>query len=112
MVNQATMDSIAGMAAILQRVGCVSEFDARPIDDHVLAAIVTAAAWAPSAANAQPWEIVAIRSAEQKTRIGATLLDSHLRPQVGGDSRRSWVNEAPLLLVVCLDRTRAKARYR
>ncbi len=31
MGNQATMDSIEGMAATLQRVGCVSEFDARPI---------------------------------------------------------------------------------
>ncbi len=45
-------------------------------------------------------------------RIGATLLDSLLRPQVGGDSPAQLGDRAPLLLVVCLDRTRAKARYR
>ena len=94
----------------LQRVGCISEFDEHPIDDETLAVIVSAAAWAPSAANLQPWEILAIRSEEQKAKIGAILLDSHLRPQVGGELRRSWVADAPLLLVVCLDQTRAKVR--
>jgi nitroreductase len=98
------------LAAFLARVGCVSEFDGRPIADDVAAAIVAAASCAPSAGNAQPWEIVAIRAPEQKTRIGATLLDSLLRPQAGGAARRSWVSDAPLLLVVCLDQTRAKAR--
>jgi nitroreductase len=98
-------------AALLQRIGCVSEFDDRPIEDDVLASIVAAAAWAPSAANAQPWEIIAVRSREQKLRIASILLDSHLRPQVGGDSRRSWLIDAPQLLVLCLDRTRAMARF-
>jgi nitroreductase len=95
----------------LQRVGCVSEYDGRPIDDEALATIVSAAAWAPSAANVQPWEIVAIRSEEGRAATGDCLLDSHLRPNVGGDARRSWVCSAPLLLVVCLDRSRAKTRY-
>ncbi len=99
------------IAEQLQRVGCVSEYDERPIEDEVVAAIGRAAAWAPSAANIQPWEIVAIRSEEVKAQIGECLLDSHLRPNVGGDARRSWVCTAPLLLVVCLDRTRAKTRY-
>ena len=98
------------LADALQRVGCISEFDDREIEDDLLHAIVAAAAWAPSAANAQPWEIVAVRSPEQKLEIGAILLDSHLRPQVGGEQRRSWVVDAPLLLVVCLDETRAKVR--
>jgi nitroreductase len=95
----------------LQRIGCISEYDEQPVDDEALAAIVSAAAWAPSAANVQPWEMVAVRSDEVKARIGGCLLGSHLRPHVGGDARRSWVCSAPLLLVVCLDRTRAKTRY-
>ncbi|MGE5603340.1 MAG: nitroreductase family protein [Nitrososphaerales archaeon] len=101
----------ATIAEVLQRVGCVSEYDDQPIEDDVLAAIVRAAAWTPSAANIQPWEIVAVRSEELKACIGGCLLDSHLRPNVGGDARRSWVCTVPLLLVVCLDRTRAKTRY-
>jgi nitroreductase len=98
------------VVVLLARIGCVSEFDGRPIADDVAAAIVAAASCAPSAGNAQPWEIVAIRSPEQKARVGAALLDSLLRPQAGGAGRRSWVSDAPLLLVVCLDQTRAKAR--
>src|SRR5512136_2023078 len=53
----------------LQRVGCISEYDAHSIEDEVLAAIVRAAAWAPSAANIQPWEIVALRSEEAMARV-------------------------------------------
>jgi nitroreductase len=101
----------APVADELQRVGCISEYDDRPIEDEVLAAIVRAAAWAPSAANIQPWEIVALRSEDARARVGDCLLDSHLRPNVGGEARRSWVCSTPLLLVVCLDRTRAKTRY-
>ena len=69
----------------LQRIGCVSEFDGRKVSDADLDAIVEAAAWAPSAANAQPWEIVAVRDQERKVGLVRTLLDSHLRPRLGGD---------------------------
>lgn len=95
----------------LKRVGCVSEFESRDVDDALLTTIVEAASWAPSAANTQPWEIVAIRDREQKMAVVKTLLDSLLRPGVGGHERREWVVEAPLLLVICLDQMRAKARF-
>jgi len=95
----------------LRRVGCVSVFEGQEIDDVLLSTIVESASWAPSAANAQPWEIIAVRNSEQKAAIVETLLDSHLRPGVGGHERRAWVAEAPLLLVICLDHMRAKVRY-
>jgi len=95
----------------LKRVGCVSEFEEREIDGALLGAIVEAASWAPSAANAQPWEIIAIRDHRQKAAVVETLLDSHLRPGAGGHERREWVAQAPVILVVCLDLTRAKARF-
>lgn len=95
----------------LKKVRCVSEFVEQELDDAVLSAIVEAASWAPSAADAQPWEIIAVRDSRQKTAILETLLDSHLRPNVGGRGRRAWLAQAPLLLVVCLDHLRAKARF-
>ena len=95
----------------LKRVGCVSEYKKKEISDELINEIVSAAMWAPSAANVQPWEIVAVRSDEQKQQIVRATLDSHLRPGTGGDERRHWLVDAPLILVVCLDRTRAKARY-
>jgi nitroreductase len=95
----------------LKRIGCVSEFTNRDVDGADLAVIVQAAGWAPSAANAQPWELVAVRDEERKVGIVRTLLDSHLRPRMGGDERRDWLAQAPVVLVVCLDRLRAKVRY-
>jgi len=95
----------------LKRVCCVSEFIERDIDDDLLEAIVEAASWAPSAADAQPWEIIAVRRPAGKEAIAGTLLDSLLRPDTGGEARRTWVTQAPVLLVVCLDCLRARARY-
>ncbi len=95
----------------LKRIGCVSEFEEQDVSDAELAAIVEMAALAPSAANAQPWEIVAVRDGERKVDLVRTLLDSHLRPRLGGDERRDWLAQAPVVLVLCLDRLRAKARY-
>jgi nitroreductase len=95
----------------LKRVRCVSEFEDRGIDDATLATIVEAASWAPSASDAQPWEIIAVRDCDNKEAMAETLLDSLLRPGVGGAEQRRWVVESPLLLVVCLDHMRAKARF-
>ena len=95
----------------LKRIGCVSEYEERDIGEAELSAIVGAASRAPSAANAQPWEIVSVRAQERKVELVRTLLDSHLRPRLGGDERRDWLAQAPVVLVVCLDRLRAKARY-
>jgi nitroreductase len=95
----------------LKQITCISEFEDRPLEDDVLTAIVEGASWTPSAADVQPWEIVAIRDPERKEAMVQTLLDSHLRPRHGGEDRRSWLADSPAILVVCLDHTRAKARY-
>jgi len=95
----------------LKQIRCISEFEDRDIDDALLAKIVEGASWTPSAADAQPWEIVAVRDPERKKAIVGALLDSHLRPGLGGDERRSWLVQAPVVLVVCLDHTRAKVRF-
>jgi nitroreductase len=95
----------------LKRVRCVSEFEDREIDRATLAEVIGAAGWAPSAADAQPWEIIAVADPERKAAIAGLLLDSLLRPQMPGEARRSWIVGAPLLLIVCLDHMRAKARF-
>ena len=47
--------------AQMKRIRCVSEFEDRDVDETVLTTIVEAASWTPSAADLQPWEIVAVR---------------------------------------------------
>ena len=95
----------------MKRVCYVADFDDRGIPDELLNTIVSAAMPAPSTADVQPWEIVAIRSEEQKRGLASAMLDSHLRPNTGGEQRRHWLVEAPLVLVVCLDHIRAKVRF-
>jgi nitroreductase len=95
----------------LKRVCYVSDFDDKEINDELLNTIASAAMPAPSTADVQPWEIIAIRSKKQKQGISTVMLDSHLRPNMGGEKRRHWLVEAPLVLVVCLDHTRAKVRF-
>lgn len=95
----------------LKQVCYVSDFNPQDIPDDLVKTIVSAAMPAPSTADVQPWEIVAVRSAEQKAGIARAMLDSHLRPNTGGEQRRHWLAEAPLILVVCLDHTRAKVRF-
>ena len=99
------------MSDLLPRIRCVSEFEERDVAEGTLAAIVEAAGWASSAANLQPWEIIAVRQPQNKLALLDTLLDSHLRPEPGGRERRGWIAQAPVILVVCLDRTRAKVRF-
>jgi nitroreductase len=95
----------------LKRVCHVSDFEDKKINDELLNTIVRAAMPAPSTADVQPWEIIAIRSKEQKQEISGAMLDSHLRSHTGGEQRRHWLTEAPLILVVCLDHIRAKVRF-
>ena len=95
----------------LKRVCYVSDFESTEITDDLLNTIVSAAMPAPSTADVQPWEIIAIRCKDQIEGIASAMLDSHLRPNVGGEIRRQWLVEAPLVLVVCLDHIRAKVRF-
>jgi nitroreductase len=95
----------------LKRVCYVSDFDDKEISDELLNTIASAAMPAPSTADVQPWEIIAVRSKEQKQGIANAMLDSHLRPNTGGEKRRHWLVDTPLVLVVCLDHIRAKVRF-
>jgi nitroreductase len=95
----------------LKRVVYVSDFENKEISDELLDTIASAAMPAPSTADVQPWELIAVRSGTQKQCIASAMLDSHLRPNTGGEKRRHWLVEAPLILVVCLDHIRAKVRF-
>lgn len=95
----------------LKQVCHVSDFENIDISDDLLNTLVSAAMPAPSNAEVQPWEIIALRSKEQKQGLASTMLDSHLRQHTGGEQRRHWLIEAPLVLVVCLDHMRAKVRF-
>ena len=40
-----------------------------PIDDEIVQRILTAATWAPTGGNMQPWRIVVVTDADKKQRL-------------------------------------------
>ena len=71
----------------------VRRFQEKDIPDELLHKIIEAARWAPSWANAQPWEFVVVKDRSIKEEIQKTV--SSRNP-----SSLAIVN-APVLLVVC-----------
>lgn len=65
-------------------------FEATPVAERDLTAILEAARWAPSSRNEQPWRIVAVRP-EDETRAAT---------EAALAAGNQWARRAPLLLVV------------
>jgi nitroreductase len=93
-------------------------FRPEPVPDEVIEQIVTAATYAPSGKNTQPWAFVAIRDPELRRQVGALyraawyeamppLLAAPPADAAEARARRHWqhtadhMGEAPLLMLVC-----------
>ena len=96
-----------------------------PIPDEVLQRVLTAATWAPTGGNVQPWRIVAVRDAAKKTAlrdlykprweayVGSNKkrlehgfkkgADSMSRTLASGDYLAEHMHEAPVIAVFCFN---------
>ncbi|MCC6192795.1 MAG: nitroreductase family protein [Anaerolineales bacterium] len=108
---------IAVQAAELLRLAqgrrSIRRYTQRPVPAEVVERLLTAAAWAPSAHNRQPWRFVVVRGAEAKARL-AEAMSARLRADrladgdppatVEADAARSRarITGAPVLIVACL----------
>jgi nitroreductase len=92
----------------------------RPLEDDLVASVLEAATYAPSAENRQPWEFIVVRDAERRAAIGALMrraweeggrvfseqrLDPKLLDDVEGGAT-GGIAAAPVLIVVCADTER------
>ncbi len=86
----------------------VRQYTNQPIGEDLLAKILDAGRLAPTAGNLQPWEFIVIRDEEVKERVVASTYP-------GADSSspkvQSWISQAPVLVVVCIDATQSVAKY-
>mgnify|MGYP001082245387 CR=1 FL=1 len=73
------------------------KYEEREIPEQMLEQIFEAVRWAPSWANTQCWEIVAVRDPAQKKRLRETLPPK-------GNPAAGAVEKAPLVLAVCARR--------
>jgi nitroreductase len=69
------------------------------VPQEIVEKLIEAARWAPSAGNIQPWEFIIVRNPETKRRLAEAALG------------QSFIEEAPVVIVVCADEERSARGY-
>ena len=77
----------------------VRAFRNEDVSEEAVARLIDAAHWAPSAGNIQPWEFIIVRKTELKRRL------------VEAAFGQSFVEEAPVVIVVCAREDLSSKRY-
>jgi nitroreductase len=111
----------------MRTMRAIRRFDPRPIPDEVLFEIITAATWAPSGSNSQPWAFLVVRDgrlrralrdlylarfkfAEQAysafARPAGGLSPQQARIMRGARYLAEHLDDAAVLLFPCVDRQR------
>jgi coenzyme F420-0:L-glutamate ligase/coenzyme F420-1:gamma-L-glutamate ligase len=91
----------------------IRRYRSQPVPPELVTQLLTAATWAPSAHNRQPWRFVVMTGEETKTKL-ATAMGHQLRADlttdnvpeavIEADVGRSYqrITQAPLLILVCM----------
>jgi len=69
------------------------------IPDKVIASLLEAAVWAPTAGNAQPWYFYVLRDEYLKKKLTEAALS------------QEFIAQAPVVIIACADLDRAQASY-
>jgi len=77
----------------------IRAFKSDPVPEEVLHRVLTAAIWAPSAGNLQPWEFVVVREPNRKRQLAKAALGQY------------FIAEAPIVVVVCANIRRTATYY-
>jgi coenzyme F420-0:L-glutamate ligase / coenzyme F420-1:gamma-L-glutamate ligase len=105
-------DELRMVKGIVERRS-IRRYKPEPVPDELIEQLLTAACWAPSAHNRQPWRFVVMTGAEMKHRL-ATAMGDRLRQDLTADNvpeaviakdvGRSYrrITQAPLLILLCL----------
>lgn len=79
---------------LIQNRRSVRKYEDKPVPEEVLEKVFEAVRWAPSWANTQCWEVVAVTDPAVKEQLQATL------PSTGNPAVKAMV-QAPVVLVMC-----------
>jgi nitroreductase len=103
--------------SVVARQRACRSFSTDEVDDQTIGRILTAATFAPSAENKQPWEFVVVRNEETRAAIGdlsrrawdergRAFSEGRLTPKMLADvdqGATGGVANAPVNIVVCAD---------
>lgn len=74
-------------------------FKSDPVDDKLIGVMLYSATHAPSAGNIQDWHFIVVKEEDIKKRLAEAAL------------RQGFIAEAPVVIVVCIDKGAATMRY-
>jgi nitroreductase len=77
----------------------IRAFKAADVPPETVEKLIDAGRWAPSAGNIQPWEFIIVRKPEIKRKLAKAALG------------QSFIEEAPVVIVVCADEERSAHGY-
>jgi nitroreductase len=92
-------------------LGGVSQFSSEKVSEEHLIKLLSAVNRVPSAANAQPWEIIVTETEEGRRKVLHTLLDAQFRPLETAPGEKHWLYNAAVILILSMDKMRAKAKF-
>jgi F420 biosynthesis protein FbiB-like protein len=72
-VEPSAPDAWPVLAELIRTRRSIRRYTSTPIDRAVLEELLTAASWAPSAHNRQPWRFCAVTSGDAKQRLAAAM---------------------------------------
>lgn len=78
------------------------------VSDESIEFLLECGVTAPSNGNMQPWEFIIIRDDEVKNRVVECTFTGYFSK---GSNHQNWILDAPVVLVVCANQKRTKARY-
>ena len=78
------------------------------VPDAVIHELIDLARFAPSSMNGQPWSFIIVKDPLTRDRL-ATIKDEYCPPEKR-DYKASMLSDAPVVIVVCVDRQRAHNR--
>jgi len=99
----------------LQSRRSVRRFSSQPVPPELAHELLTAAMWAPSAHNRQPWRFVVLQTVESREKLaqamGASYYRDLLKDGMAGEAAakqversRQRIVQAPLAVLLCLDK--------
>ena len=77
----------------------IRAFKPQDVPDETVEKLIDAASYAPSAGNIQPWVFVIAKKGETKKKLARAAFN------------QAFVEEAPVVIVVCADENRSSTRY-
>jgi F420 biosynthesis protein FbiB-like protein len=106
-------DEAQTLYRLMQERRSIRRYAKRPVDRAVIERLLTAATWAPSAHNRQPWRLVVIDDPAIQERL-ADAMNAVLRADLAADGlspdqievqaarRRERLTRAPVLILLCM----------